>query len=180
MYLAAMPTSLPNSRSLRSRLALGVVVICTSLAFVGCKPDLIVGTQLEDSDLNRAVVDFMGEYQRAVEARSAESVLELVGPDYYEDMGTVEQEDDYGIEKLRSGLQKNFDQTREIRLNVRVQNVEEQDEAGMVFVDYRYLQRALLGLPVGDKWVTHRDVNRIVLRKKGEMFEEGFFIVGGL
>lgn len=163
----------------RAGSVLGVALVVAVMA-AGCASKQIPGTSLDDTDLNRAVVDFMDEYQRAVEARSAAAVLELVGPDYYEDMGTVDQDDDYGIEKLRSNLQKDLDQTKEVRLNVMVQHVEETESAGLVAVDYRYLQRALLGLPAGEKWVTHRDVNRIYLRKKGEMLEEGFYIVSGL
>ena len=157
-----------------------VVALFVAALGAGCAAKQIPGTSLEDTDLNRAVIDFMDSYQRAVEARSSSAVLELVGPDYYEDMGTMEQEDDYGLEKLRANLQQDFDRAKEVRLNVLVQHVEETDAAGLVAVDYRYLQRALLGLPSGEKWITHRDVNRIYLRKKGEMLEEGFYIVSGL
>lgn len=179
---ASRAPSTPSSagqKILRPMVAVGVALAMTIVA-AGCASKQIPGTSLDDTELNRAVVDFMDEYQRAVEARSANAVLELVGPDYYEDMGTVAQDDDYGIEKLRSNLQKDLDQTKEVRLNVMVQHVEETESAGLVSVDYRYLQRALLGLPAGEKWVTHRDVNRIYLRKKGEMLEEGFYIVSGL
>jgi len=154
--------------------------LATVTALVGCKAELIPGTSLEDTEENRAVVEFMNEYKRAVESRSSESVLKLVGPDYYEDMGTVKQDDDYGLEKLKADLQQNFDATREVRLDVIVQQVEVHDDAGLLVVDYRYLQRALLGLPAGDKWVTHSDVNRVVLRKKGELYDEGFVIISGL
>ncbi|MCP4500346.1 MAG: hypothetical protein GY822_10340 [Deltaproteobacteria bacterium] len=160
--------------------SLFILSLLLALAPLGCKPDLLPGTSLEDSEENRSVVEFMNEYKRAVESRSAEGVLKLVAPDYYEDMGTVSQEDDYGLEKLKRDLQTNFDATREIRLDVIVQNVEVHDDAGLLVVDYRYLQRALLGLPAGDKWVTHSDVNQVVLRKKGELLDEGFVIIAGL
>ncbi len=181
MTHSSLVSTSPNSSALVRRLmaaVFGVVLVVSAAA--GCASKQIPGTSLDDTDLNRAVVDFMDEYQRAVEARSSSAVLELVGPDYYEDMGTVDQNDDYGLEKLRANLQQDFDQTKEVRLNVMVQHVEETASAGLVSVDYRYLQRALLGLPAGEKWVTHRDVNRIYLRKKGEMLEEGFYIVSGL
>lgn len=149
-----------------------------SVLVAGCKPELIPGTSLEDTPENRAVVDFLEQYRTAVEARAADKVLALVASDYWEDNGTVEQADDYGVEKLQRELDDLFGHTRTIHLEVQVQHVERQGE--VVRVDYRYLQRALLALEAGEKWVSHSDVNRIVLRPRGEAPEDGFEIVSGL
>lgn len=149
------------------------------LAAVGCKPNLLPGTNIEDTPENRAVIDFVEKYRSAVESRSAQQVLSLVASDYWEDNGTVEQADDYGVEKLQRELDDLFGRTRTIHLQVQVQNIE-RDDAGVVRVDYRYLQRALLALEAGEKWVSHADVNRIVLRPRGEAPDDGYEIISGL
>lgn len=151
------------------------------LGAVGCKPALLPGTTVEDTADNRAVVDFMERYREAIERRSADDILALVAPDYFEDNATVEQADDYGVEGLRAHLVDDFQKTKQIQLELLVQNIE--FDEGKVNVDYRYRQRALLTLPAGDKWVTHTDVNRIVLREdesaRGDTLAR-FRIVSGL
>lgn len=157
-------------------LLLGAALLVAAAS--GCKPELLPGTQLEDTPENRAVVDFLEQYRVAVESRSAEKVLELVAEDYWEDNGTIEQTDDYGVEKLERDLAGLFDHTRAIHLELQVQHVERQE--GLLQVDYRYLQRALLALGAGEKWVSHSDVNRIVLRPSPEAPEGGYQIISGL
>lgn len=154
-------------------LSLGVVA-------AGCKPDLLPNTTIEDTSQNRAIAEFVGKYQQAVETRSAEQVLSLVAEDYYEDLGTVDPQDDYGIERLADELAESFAHTKAIHLELFLQNVSHDKERDLYAVDYRYNQRALLTFDSGDQWITHTDVNRIVLRPRGESTEDGFVIVSGL
>lgn len=155
-------------------------VLTALMVVVGCKPDLIPGTKLEDNSENRAIADFMESYRKAMEARSAEDVLALVAEDFFEDNGTSVQSDDYGIEKLRADLARNFEHTSVIQLRLELQHVEPAEDEGQTKVYYRYLQRALLNLPAGSRWVSQSDVNRIVLRPKGDSHQDGFLIVAGL
>ena len=163
-----------------NKIALFAALALSAAAVTGCKPDLLPGTNLEDTDENRAVLEFMGKYKLAVESRDAAKVLDLVAPDYFEDMGTVETDDDYGSEKLQRELADNFAKTKEIRLDLIIQKIEPKEDSAIVNVDYKYVQRALLDLPAGEKWVTHSDVNRLVLRRVGEDAKDGFLIVSGL
>lgn len=150
-----------------------------ALAAVGaCKPALLPGTSLEDTPANREVIAFMERYRTAVESRSADNVLKLVATDYWEDNGTPDQRDDYGIEKLQRDLAERLSHTRAIHLELRVQHIEPDD--AKLRVDYRYLQRALLALPAGEEWVSHSDVNRLVLRRKSATEGADFEIVAGL
>lgn len=154
-------------------------VVWTSLgALLGCKPSLLPGTKIEDTPENQAVVRFLEKYRNAVQTRSAEDVLKLVASDYWEDGGTTSQEDDYGVEKLERELAESFAHTRVIHLELLVQHVAH--EENRVFVDYKYSQRALLALGSGEKWVSHTDVNRLILRKTGEGDATSFQILSGL
>ena len=146
----------------------------------GCKPDLLPGTNIEDTSENRAVIEFVEEYRKAVESRSAEAVLDLVADDYFEDRGTATDDDDYGIEKLRTDLETHFQVADVVQLRLEVQHVRYEPENELIHVYYRYLQRAHLELPAGAKWVTDSDTNRLVLRQTGMSPSEGMLIVAGL
>lgn len=160
------------------RILLFCVVSACFGAFLGCKPSLLPGTKIEDTPENQAVVRFLEKYRNAVQTRSADDVLKLVASDYWEDGGTTNQADDYGVEKLERELAERFSHTRVIHLELLVQHVAH--EENRVFVDYKYSQRALLALGSGDKWVSHTDVNRLVLRKTGDGEEASFQILSGL
>jgi hypothetical protein len=149
------------------------------LALTACKPSLLPGTRVEDTPDNREVVKFLGEYKKAIESRSADQLMALVSDDYFEDNGTVDQTDDYGVEKLRARLSEHMGHTKQIYLEVQVQHIAV-DDAGVVNVDYHFNQRALIALDSGEKWVSFSDVNRLVLRKTGEEVEDGLVIVSGL
>lgn len=131
-----------------------------------CAPTLIPGTSVEDSAENRQVLEFLNKYRRAVVDKNLDGVVGLCAQDYFEDNGTIEQGDDYGITQLREKLARALGQTKEIQLEIIVQTIE-RDQAqpkAPIRVVYRYNQRALLTVPAGDKWITVSDVNRLVLR----------------
>ncbi len=156
------------------------LLLVSLLLSVGCKPELLPNTNVEDNKENRAVVDFVDDYRKAMENRDADELLKLVAEEYFEDRGTVDQEDDYGIEKLRADLVKRFEHTKALQLTLFVQHVERGDADDRIRVYYRYLQRALLDLPAGRQWVSHSDVNRLDLKLKGDNYADGFLIVSGL
>lgn len=155
---------------LAAALALGVLP--------GCAPSLIPGTNIEDTKENRAVLEFLGKYRKAVVERSAGSVVDLTTNDYFEDNGTLDQSDDYGREGLRERLDANFARTREVQLDILVQKIERPEgEDGPVHVAFRYNQRALVDLPAGQQWISVTDVNRIIMRPAGQ---DDFLIASGL
>ena len=159
-----------------------------ALASAGCKPSMIPGTNIEDSDENRAIIEFLGKYRHAMLERSVDGVVGLCAPDYFEDCGTVDQKDDYGLGVLKERLQRDFSLTKEIQLDILVQKIippdEDEDEAKRVVkVLYHYNTRALLSPRMEkpdnseDKWITISDVNQVVLRPDAA---GGYLIVSGL
>lgn len=158
-------------------LAIGLVLSALGGA-TGCKPHLLPGSKVEDTPLNRSVVDFMDKYKAAVEKRSSDELLALVADDYFEDNGTPDEADDYGVERLKENLSSRFENTKVIQLTVEVQHVEV-DENDNVNVYYKYLQRALISLPASEQWVSKSDTNRMVLRKVSEDSDD-YVIVAGL
>jgi hypothetical protein len=156
-----------------------VVIALLALAGTGggCKPDLIPGTQVEDSEENRKVLEFLTRYQAAMQARNVDDIVKLCAADYYERNGNDNPKDDYSLDGLRDKLTEHFARTKEVVLEVYVQEIARAD--GLVKVAYRYNTRALVSFPSGDKWLTATDVNKITLRSiDGD--ELGFRILGGL
>jgi hypothetical protein len=153
-----------------------------ALALCACKPDLIPGTNVEDTEDNRQVIEFLGKYRRAMVERSADGVLGLCAADYFEDRGTVDQGDDYGRDQLKQRLTDDFSKMKEIQIEIIVQKITPPDddlppEKRAFKVAYRYNTRALVGFPAGDKWISVTEVNQMVLRPDEA---GGFQIVSGL
>jgi hypothetical protein len=156
---------------------IAVVAALALSAAGGCKPDLIPGTQVEDSEENRKVLEFLTRYQAAMQARKVDAVVDLCAADYYETNGNDDPKDDYNLDGLRTKLTEHFGRTKEVVLEVYVQEISRPD--GIVRVAYRYNTRALVSFPSGDKWLTATDVNKITLRPiEGD--EIGYRIVAGL
>ena len=145
---------------------------------VGCKPRVLPSTNLKDNGENRALVQFMLQYKGAIERRDADGIMNLVAKDYFEDNGNMAQEDDYGYEGLHAKLVSRFEHIKAVRLDLYIQHANEIEEK--VFVDYRYQQRSLITLPAGESWVSHTDINRLTLRKKGDSYKDGFEVLSGL
>ena len=158
-----------------------ILTLLGAFIFLGlsaCKPTLLPNTNLKDNKENRSLYKFMLQYKGAVEKRNSEAVMALVSQDYFEDNGNLIQEDDYGYDGLKERLNNRFGHLKAIKLDLFIQDVAEGDNK--IFVVYRYQQRTLVTLPAGESWVSHNDVARLTLRKKGDDFKDGFEVLSGL
>lgn len=158
-------------------LALALVALLASPA---CKPDLIAGTEVEDTAENREILTFLTRYQAAMQAKNANDILSLCAADYYERNGNDDPKDDYNRDGLKVKLEEHFARTKEIILEMYVQKVEQNSER-YIGVTYRYNTRALVTFPAGDKWITATEVNKIILRPiDDEKDELHYRIMSGL
>jgi hypothetical protein len=94
---------------------------------IGCKTPMIAGTNVEDTPENRKVIEFLAKYRSAIVEKSPDAVVGLCTKDYFEDNGTVDQADDYGIEHLRDKLKADFDKSKQIELQIVVQQIDRPD-----------------------------------------------------
>lgn len=140
----------------------------------GCATGTIPGTQIEDTQDNRAVLEKVEEYKRAVEALDAEAVLALVSPRYYEDNGNTDAADDYDYKGLQVNLRKDFERTRAIQLVLRVDAVEVEEETA--FAEVYYQIRAQNEYPSGIKWDTGSDRARLTFERR----DGNWLIISGL
>lgn len=172
--MRAMPSFI--SRCFLAAVAVAATFVATALG--GCKPELIAGTTVEDTEENREVLVFLTRYQQAMQNRSAAEIVKLCAADYFEDNGNADPKDDYNLDGLRGKLEAHLAKTKELTLEVYVQAVDRTDPT-QIWVAYRFNTRALIGFPSGDKWLTATEVNKIKLRAI-EDDEAGFRIVSGL
>lgn len=152
----------------------GLLTLLAALA-VGCAHTLIDGTQIPDTGENRTVYDLVRKVETALEARDTGTLLGMVSPRYFEDMGTPSDDDDYGYHEFKAFiLPQSMSLAQEVQVSFEVHDIVV--DGKHAHADVRYNSRARLQLPAGTIWDSHRDFNRIVFA-----LEEGdWHIVSGL
>ncbi|MEZ4367404.1 MAG: hypothetical protein R2939_14185 [Kofleriaceae bacterium] len=110
-------------------LLVSVVALAAAASLgAGCggRQRTIAGTEIPDTEANRAVLETVDAYRRAVEARDAETLMLLASTDYWEDSGTPSASDDYGYDGLRQVLAGRFQQADDIRFALRTVSIRRQ------------------------------------------------------
>lgn len=126
------------------RLHAPLLALCVS----ACATGRIPNTDLADTADNRAVVNFCERYRRAVEAKDARTLLTLASPDYYEDAGTPQGEDDYGFDGLQRLLTVWVDDVREVRYEMRYRRITvDPERPNRLLVDYTFSSSYTLRRP---------------------------------
>jgi hypothetical protein len=117
------------------------------LALVACSPKRIPGTEIEDTDENRAVVAAIDAYRRAAERRDAGAVLAMVSPKYFDDAGTPDPGDDMTYDQLRRSIAEDYRRISVMRLDIGVKRIEVKDDRAFAYVyyDQRYRIRTAAG-----------------------------------
>lgn len=172
----AFPPEIPSmtSRSFLASVLLlsGLVVSASACAK---RSGRIPGTRVADEGGNRQILDAIEKYRIAVEARDSEALVLMASPRYWEDRGTAEGSDDYGIDGLRTVLQGRFQLATDVRYSMRydkIRRVCPDDELAPgcrahveVQIDASYTVTDARGAPFRkDK----RDQNEFVLEWDGE------------
>jgi ketosteroid isomerase-like protein len=163
-------TASPAPRAART------AMLATMLAASACATSTIGNTDIKDTEENRQVLELVERYHRAIESLDADAVLELVSPDFYEDLGNGDEGDDYDYEGLAQSLHENFELTRTLRLDIRVDAVEIDDDAGTAYAELYFDIRAQNEYPSGLKWERTTDRTRLRLRREGDTWR----IIAGL
>ncbi len=151
-----------------------IIAACT-LAFVAaCATSKIGGTEIDDTEENREILSLVEAYHRALESLDADAVLALVSPEYYEDNGNADTSDDYDYEALARTLHADFERTRSLQIEIRVDDIQVEDESA--YAELYYDIRAQNEYPSGVKWERTADRTRLQLQRVGENWR----IVSGL
>lgn len=142
-----------------NRLALPLALLVAA----ACSPRRIPGTELRDTQENRAIYAVIEEYVRGMNQRDAAVVLAQVAPDYFDDAGTPEPADDLDRERLEKGLAQDLARVEAAKLAVSFRKIEIQDDAAFaeIFYDSSYRVQT----PAGPVPRRDSDVHRIRLKK---------------
>ena len=149
--------------------ALGGALLCA------CTQSLIPNTDIEDTAMNRDLVDICERYRHAVELKDVEALMEMAHPDYYEDGGNVDATDDLDYAGLRKYLNSQFLDARAIRYEIHYRRVSKNESDGW---DVAYTYSASYKLPDGEGELWHREVseNQLTLVPA----DAGYLIVSGM
>lgn len=88
-------------------------------ATLGCSSGpTIPGTDIPDTDANRAILQVVERYRIAFLARDAATVLAVTHPTYFDHAGTDDPTDDVGYDDLAGLLRTRFSQLDSIRFTI--------------------------------------------------------------
>ncbi|MBK6686719.1 MAG: nuclear transport factor 2 family protein [Deltaproteobacteria bacterium] len=143
-----------------------VVLFAAFLGLAGCAHSKIPLTNIDDTDENRQILTIVDEYHRAMENLDATAVLALVSPSFYEDNGNTNANDDYDLEGLKTNLTAEFQRTKALQLQLRVDAIQVEDN--QAYAELYYVVRAHNNYPAGDKWETGTDRTRLQFERVGD------------
>ena len=141
-----------------------------ALVLLACSAQKIPNTDVEDTELNRHVIEFCEEYRHAVEQRNIGLLLKMADPRYYEDGGNIDATDDLDYAGLGQYLKGKFKDTRAIRYEMRYRRVGK-GRADTITVDFTYSASYKLATEEGDIWRRTVADNRLELRPVGESYK---------
>jgi len=133
--------------------ALSVIVATTA-----CGHHYLPGTRIEETQDNHAIYDIIEDVRTGMELRDTNKILAHVSPQYFEDMGTPDQADDYGYAELKQKMTDTFASTTEMHVVLEIHAISIDGKHALA--DVRYASRARIELPSGGLWDAHREFNR--------------------
>jgi len=149
-----------------------LLVLALSLLPLGCATQYIPNTDVEETELNRRVIEFCEQYRRAVELRNVGQLMKFADPSYYEDGGSVDTSDDHDYAGLKEFLEGQFRQAKAIRYEIRYRQVSPGRRNDSIFVDYTYTASYKVPTQMeGDVWRREVADNRLELVRSGESFK---------
>jgi len=149
--------------------SLAIAACCLGLLLGGCSKTYIPNTDVEETEFNRKVVEFVEEYRKAVERRNIAMLLKLAHPAYYEDGGNIDTSDDLDFAGLKAYLEDRFRDVRAIRYEIRYRDVS-QGRNDRIYVDFTYSASYKLPTPEGEVWRRRVADNRIELVPENDSF----------
>ncbi len=100
------------------------LLLLGSLVLAGCSAKRIPGTEIEDSDENRAILSVMDQYRKALEGRDAEKIIALLDESFEDDLGTATPADDIDYHQLREQLPERLAKVDEVRIDFTVRRIQ--------------------------------------------------------
>ena len=172
--LAAAVEETPPMRSFISwsrvrALVLSLVVASLAAPLAGCgKGPTIPGTEIPDSDANRAVIGAIERYRIAFVRKDPAGVLASAHPTYYDTAGTDDPVDDITYEELGPILRNRMAQLESVRFTIDYLDVHVHQDRALVKV---WVDASFRLLPVDTAQPQSRMDSRFARVQDHNMFE---------
>lgn len=140
-----------------------LLVAALAVSAVACQPKRIPGTELRDTPENREIYALVERWVSAMNERDGASLLALVAPDYFDDAGTPEPEDDLDRARLEKALAEDLARVQASRLSVTVRRIEVEGDTASVEIFYDSYYR--VKTPTGVVPRRDSDLNRLRLQR---------------
>ncbi len=148
------------------------ILITALLALTACARDVIPNTDVEDSPEARDVIKFVERYRAAVSERNVSRLVSMAAPDYFDDMGTPQGDDDVDREGLEERLKATFGpDLLAVHYDIRYRDVVFLPTKTLV--DFTYIGRFRINTADGTRWERRLSDNRMVLTKT----EDGKYMI---
>ncbi len=149
-------------------------VLALLVAMGGCvKEKYIPYTRVIDTPQNREVLKAVEAYRLAIERKDAPALLTMASPDYFEDSGTPNADDDYGYDGLKQVLSRRLAQVEQIRYSLQYMKIEVKDK--IAYVDVYIDGSFQIHTAQGTKWERKQEPHRMELVNDGKrwLFRRG-------
>lgn len=145
----------------------GLLLSCLIGIFMlaGCKPRLLPSTNVPATRENKRIVKFLEQYKSAIDKKSVDSIMEMVAKDFSDNRGSEDPALRLNYLTLKEKLERTLELTQDLLLGLFIQHIGKIDKDTYEVV-YYYNINALTELPSGKKWITHKEVKRMVIRKR--------------
>jgi hypothetical protein len=145
----------------------GLIVAAAAVAVVGCTPRKIPGTDLDDTDDTRAILDVMEKYRSALEKRDAQTIITLADESFKDDGGSANPDDDYNYQDLYTKLPETLKRLGDIRLELNVRKIELSEDTSSARATFTYTQSYVMpGLQT--KKQSDTEIKQMIFKKSGD------------
>jgi hypothetical protein len=148
--------------------ATGILCGLTLVAVVGCAHgDLIPGTNVPDTEVNREILKTIEDYRQSIENRDVDRLLMLASESYSEDSGTPRTDDDYRYDGLKTVLTTRLSRVRSIRYAIQYRNIRAISDR-QVEVEVHLNGSFELMSESGDRYRNVDDFHHFILERNGK------------
>ncbi len=139
-------------------------LLSVSLGLMACPPRKIPGTEIDDTDDARAVLNTMESYRKGVEKRDAEAITRLIDESFKDDGGNTDPGDNLVYKDLPGKLKERFDKLDDVRLEMTVRRLEMDKDEQVARATYTFtITWRLPGLT--NRTQRESDVKQMILRR---------------
>lgn len=149
------------------RLSIAVALTAVTLTSLACTPKKIPGTELDDNDDTRAILDVMEKYRVALEKRDSQAIISLADESFKDDGGSANPDDDYNYQDLYTKLPDTLKRLGDIRLELNVRKIELSEDTSSARATFTYTQSYLMpGLQ--SKKQSDTEIKQMIFKKSGD------------